>query len=70
MAEPKLVFCNNNHIYDAAVDRQCPYCRKIEEEQKKLKGITNCKNLVDNNFRLRSVASESAVNYTIDKLWT
>lgn len=36
MAEPKIVFCPNNHIYDAALHSECPYCKKIAEEQKEL----------------------------------
>lgn len=34
--EPKIVLCSQNHVYDAAIDTECPYCRKIAEGQKKL----------------------------------
>lgn len=33
MVEPNIVFCKFNHIYDAALHRECPYCKKIKEEQ-------------------------------------
>ncbi len=36
MAEPNIVFCSSNHIYDAAIYGECPYCKKISEEQKAL----------------------------------
>ena len=36
MSTPRIVFCSNNHIYDASLYDVCPYCSKIEEEQKEL----------------------------------
>lgn len=36
MVEPNIVFCEKNHIYDAAIHSVCPYCLKIVEEQKAL----------------------------------
>ena len=45
MAEPKIVFCPNNHIYDSAIYEECPYCKKISEDQKALnKSIGNIDN--------------------------
>lgn len=41
MAEPKIVFCNNNHIYDAAINNECPYCKKIASDQKELSDSVN-----------------------------
>lgn len=41
MAEPKIVFCSNNHIYDAAINDECPYCKKITSEQKELSDTVN-----------------------------
>ncbi len=32
MKEPKIVYCDNNHIYDAAIYSVCPYCQKIKEQ--------------------------------------
>ena len=34
MIEPKIVFCKNNHIYDSAINSECPYCLNIEKEQR------------------------------------
>ena len=36
MSGPRIVFCSNNHIYDASLYDACPYCSKIEAEQKEL----------------------------------
>ena len=36
MSGPRIVFCSNNHIYDASLYDECPYCSKIEAEQKEL----------------------------------
>ena len=36
MSGPRIVFCSNNHIYDASLYDACPYCSKIGEEQKEL----------------------------------
>ncbi len=36
MAVPRIVFCPNQHIYDASIYSSCPYCKKIAEEQKEL----------------------------------
>ncbi len=36
MSGPKIIFCSNNHIYDAALHSECPYCRKIAEDQNAL----------------------------------
>ena len=36
MSGPRIVFCSNNHIYDASLYDRCPYCSKIGEEQKEL----------------------------------
>lgn len=36
MAEPRIVLCPENHIYDAALYSECPYCKKKVSEQKKL----------------------------------
>lgn len=36
MSDPRIVFCENNHIYDASLYESCPYCRKIALEQKEL----------------------------------
>lgn len=36
MVEPKIVFCKNNHIFDAAINSECPYCINIAKEQKML----------------------------------
>nr|WP_027871396.1 hypothetical protein [[Eubacterium] cellulosolvens] len=36
MTEPKIVICEKNHIYDAAIYSCCPYCKKIAEEQQEL----------------------------------
>ena len=33
MVEPNIVFCSFNHIYDAALHAECPYCKKIKEDQ-------------------------------------
>lgn len=33
MEGPKIVFCDNNHIYDAGIYNECPYCKKISEDQ-------------------------------------
>lgn len=41
MAEPKIVFCSNNHIYDAAINDECPYCKKIASEQRELSDSVN-----------------------------
>lgn len=36
MRDPKIVFCPNNHIYDESIYSECPYCRKIAEDQSAL----------------------------------
>ena len=36
MSGPRIVFCSNNHIYDASLYDACPYCSKIEAEQREL----------------------------------
>lgn len=36
MAEPRIVLCPENHIYDAALYSECPYCKKKVHEQKAL----------------------------------
>lgn len=33
MVEPNIVFCSFNHIYDMALHAECPYCKKIKEDQ-------------------------------------
>lgn len=33
MIEPNIIFCSFNHIYDAALHAECPYCKKIKEDQ-------------------------------------
>ena len=39
MADPKIVFCSNNHIYDQSIHVECPYCSKIAENQRVLSGL-------------------------------
>lgn len=39
MAEPKIVFCASNHIYDSSIHSECPYCQRIAYEQKALSEI-------------------------------
>jgi len=41
MVNPKIVYCDKNHIYDAAIDKDCPYCKKIEEEHRRLSKIVH-----------------------------
>lgn len=41
MIEPKIVFCSSNHIFDAAINSECPYCKKIAAEQKALSDTVN-----------------------------
>lgn len=36
MVEPNIVFCSFNHIYDAALHAECPYCKKIKAGQEML----------------------------------
>ena len=36
MSGPRIVFCCNNHIYDASLYDACPYCSKIEAERKEI----------------------------------
>ena len=36
MSGPRIVFCSNNHIYDASLYDACPYCSKIEAERKEI----------------------------------
>lgn len=36
MVEPDIIFCSFNHIYDRAIHAECPYCKKIKEEQNEL----------------------------------
>ena len=36
MSGPRIVFCSNNHIYDASLYDECPYCSKIEAERKEI----------------------------------
>lgn len=36
MRKPNIVFCPHNHIYDASIYSECPYCKKIEEQQQDL----------------------------------
>ena len=36
MSGPRIVFCSNNHIYDASLYDACPYCSKIETERKEI----------------------------------
>ena len=36
MSRPRIVFCSNNHIYDASLYDACPYCSKIEAERKEI----------------------------------
>ena len=38
MSGPRIVFCSNNHIYDASLYDACPYCSKIEAERKEIGG--------------------------------
>ncbi len=40
MSGPRIVFCSNNHIYDASLYDACPYCSKIAAEQKELVSST------------------------------
>ena len=50
MAEPRIVFCPSNHIYDAAIYNECPYCKKIQEEQNALSkniGLDNQQEISD-----------------------
>jgi len=49
MVNPKIVYCNKKHIYDAALDKDCPYCKKIEEERKRLSKIVRGAKLTDEN---------------------
>lgn len=37
MVAPRIVFCDKNHIYDASLYGSCPYCKRIEQEQKELR---------------------------------
>lgn len=41
MVEPNIVFCPFNHIYDAALHSECPYCKQIQEEQRALSKSLN-----------------------------
>lgn len=41
MAEPRIVFCAHNHIYDAALHSECPYCMKIAQGEKELAHIVD-----------------------------
>lgn len=50
MAEPKIVFCSKNHIYDAAIYDECPYCKKIQEEQIALSKNIELDNYLDSNM--------------------
>ena len=41
MKEPKIVFCSSNHIYDSALHSECPYCKEIRNNRKKLDSTVN-----------------------------
>lgn len=34
--EPNIIYCKNNHIYDASLYDECPYCKKVAQGQSKL----------------------------------
>lgn len=53
MADPKIVFCSNNHIYDEAIYEECPYCSKIAESQRALNKLVS---------NLKSTKSEADVS--------
>lgn len=36
MGNPILMYCNNNHIYDASIHDECPYCKKLRLEKENL----------------------------------
>lgn len=52
MLEPKIVFCKNNHIYDSAINAECPYCLNIEKEQRMLNKL---------------VAEQGAINKKVER---
>ncbi|MBR5515670.1 MAG: hypothetical protein IKU52_05660 [Clostridia bacterium] len=63
MATPKIIFCEHNHIYDSAIYDECPYCKKISEEQKELnKSIENVKSDNEETELLRPVSNQNDVD--------
>lgn len=32
MNEPRITYCERSHVYDSAVYRECPYCKKLKAE--------------------------------------
>ena len=45
MNEPVIRYCAQRHIYDASVYAQCPYCKKILANQRKLAGVLSSSDL-------------------------
>ena len=37
IAEPEVVFCEYNHIYDKSLSAECPYCKQIAERTNQFK---------------------------------
>lgn len=64
MAEPKIIFCPKNHIYDASLHSDCPYCRKIAEEQNELAKTIGDIQVNDNLKQEDDNDSETELLYT------
>lgn len=58
MSDPRIVFCEYNHIYDASLYESCPYCRKIALEQQELDAYVRGK------MKRRAPAASAADDYT------
>ena len=49
MEGPRIVFCDNSHIYDASIYSECPYCKKITEDQELLSSSVSGMRSVSND---------------------
>ena len=58
MTEPDIVFCSFNHIYDAALHAECPYCKKIRKNQAVLSRSLGV-DIVDESLSIEEISDDA-----------
>ncbi len=50
MNDPIIVFCENGHIYDASLNEECPYCKKVSINKERLNSILDDEDVKNGAF--------------------
>lgn len=57
MKDPVIIFCEKGHIYDAALNEECPYCKRVNKNKERLNSVLGNEILERNHSK--PIANES-----------